>query len=181
MNNQHTIQAVRRWLEEFVIKFNICPFAGLELRRGAIKFVVSEATSEARLVADLENELLLLRANSKIETTLLIHPDVLQDFSYYNDFLTVVDRLLLQLELEGEMQIASFHPDYQFAGTATDDAENFTNRAPFPILHILREASVSKAVDGHPDVESIPANNIKRMNSMGASSLRMLMAKIKSG
>ncbi|ANO50693.1 DUF1415 domain-containing protein [Woeseia oceani] len=172
---------VRRWVEDLVVGLNLCPFAGRELVNNRIRFVESAATTEEQLLGTLEAELALLNNDAAIETTLLIHPDVLQDFFDYNQFLDTADRLLEQMELEGVYQVASFHPDYQFADTAADDAENYTNRSPYPLLHILREASLEKSIDAYPDVEQIPARNIERMNSLGREHLELLMRRCIDG
>lgn len=172
---------VRRWVEDLVVGLNLCPFAGRELVNNRIRFVESAATTEEQLLGTLEAELALLNNDAAIETTLLIHPDVLQDFFDYNQFLDTADRLLEQMELEGVYQVASFHPDYQFADTAADDAENYTNRSPYPLLHILREASLEKSIDAYPDVEQIPARNIERMNSLGREQLELLMQRCIEG
>ncbi len=116
----------------------------------------------------------LLNKDPSIETTLLIHPDVLQDFHDYNQFLNYVDKFLLDSGFEGVYQIASFHPDYQFDGTNADDAENYTNRSPYPMLHILREESLERAIAEYPDVEQIPARNVVLMNSFGRHKLQAL-------
>ena len=165
---------VRQWLESLVIELNLCPFAGRELLNDRVRFAVTDATTEDELLNALRAELELLGANTSIETTLLIHPDVLRDFADYNQFLDTADSLLRYLELEGIYQIASFHPDYQFSGTEPNDVENFTNRAPYPLLHILREESLERAIAEFPDVEQIPERNIKLMNSMGEEQLRRL-------
>jgi len=139
MESEAIAFVMRRWVEDLVVGLNLCPFAGRELVRNRVRFVVTEATTEEQLLAALETELALLNNDPAVETTLLIHPDVLQDFFDYNQFLDTADQLLVHTELEGVYQVASFHPDYQFAGTAAYDAENFTNRSPYPMLHILRE------------------------------------------
>lgn len=167
--------AVRRWVEDLVVGLNLCPFAGRELVRNRIRFVVTEATTEEQLLAALETELALLSDDAAIETTLLIHPDVLQDFYDYNQFLDTAERLLALMNLEGVYQIASFHPDYQFAGTAAGDAENFTNRSPYPLLHILREASLARSIAAYPDVEQIPVRNIEQMKTLGREKLQSLI------
>lgn len=166
---------VKKWLEEFVIERNLCPFAGRELNNERIRFSVTQAGSEQALIKDLEREVELLLEQAEIETTLLIHPNVLQDFFTYNEFLSNADKLLADKGLEGVLQIASFHPRYQFANTDADDAENYTNRSPYPLLHILREASVAKAIASHPNVELIPLDNIHAMNDLGADKLALLL------
>ena len=165
---------VRQWLESLVIELNLCPFARRELINDRVRFAVTGATTEDELLNALRAELELLGANTSIETTLLIHPEVLCDFADYNQFLDAVDSLLRYLELEGIYQVASFHPDYQFGGTEPNDVENFTNRAPYPLLHILREESLERAIAEFPDVEQIPERNITLMNSMGEEQLRRL-------
>ncbi|NQV86931.1 MAG: DUF1415 domain-containing protein [Woeseiaceae bacterium] len=175
MESEVIAHVVRRWVEDLVVGLNLCPFAGRELVRNRVRFVVTEAATEEQLLAALATELALLNDDAAIETTLLIHPDVLQDFFDYNQFLDTADRLLVQTELEGVYQIASFHPDYQFAGTAADDAENFTNRSPFPLLHILREAGLALSIAAYPDVEQIPVRNIAQMKSLGREKLQLLI------
>lgn len=166
---------VRRWVEDLVVGLNLCPFAGRELARNRVRFVVTDATTEAQLLAALETELVLLNDDAEIETTLLIHPGVLQEFFDYNQFLDIAERLLVEMKLEGVYQLASFHPDYQFAGTATGDAENFTNRSPYPLLQILREASLERSIAAYPDVEQIPVRNIEKMKSLGREKLQALL------
>lgn len=172
---------VRRWVEDLVVGLNLCPFAGRELARNRVRFVVTDATTEAQLLAALETELALLNDDAAIETTLLIHPDVLQEFFDYNQFLDIAERLLVEMKLEGVYQLASFHPDYQFAGTATGDAENFTNRSPYPLLHILREASLERSIAAYPGVEQIPVRNIEKMKSLGSEKLRALLQGCSAG
>lgn len=175
MESEAIAYMVRRWVEDLVVGLNLCPFAGRELVRNRVRFVVTEATTEEQLLAALETELALLNDDTAIETTLLIHPDVLQDFFDYNQFLDTAERLLMQTELEGVYQIASFHPDYQFAGTAVGDVENFTNRSPYPLLHILREASLARSIAAYPDVEQIAVRNIEQMKRLGCEELQSLI------
>ena len=167
-------QAVRNWVENIVVGLNLCPFAKKEMMKGSVRFIVSEADSEEKLLIDLHRELELLTYDETIETTLLIHPRVLNDFHLYNQFLSLADALLEQLLLDGIFQIASFHPEYQFAATAKDDVTNFTNRSPYPILHILREESLDIAIDTYPDVDQIPSRNIHLMREMGANKMKVL-------
>ena len=117
-----------------------------------------------------------LDKDPEIETTLLIHPHALADFADYNDFLALADALLVQAEREGVYQVASFHPHYRFAGTGEDDAENYSNRSPYPMLHLLREASVGQAIDAHPDIDAVPSRNIARMNELGRTHMKALLA-----
>jgi len=162
------VRATQRWLARFVIELGLCPFA----QQVVPHITVSRAASEQQLLNALAQELNALVACEQRETTLLVHPDVLQDFLDYNDFLACCDKLLATQDLEGVFQIASFHPDYQFAGTEPDDPENFANRSPYPMLHLLREASVSRAVDGHPDVERIVTRNAEVLGQLGSDALR---------
>ena len=154
---------------------NLCPFAKTELVKDRVRFAVTDAKNEVQLLTALENELALLERDASVETTLLAHPDVLQDFDDYNQFLGDADRLLVVMQLEGIYQIASFHPDYQFAGTEPDDAENYTNRSPYPVLHLLREDSLERAIEAYPDADQIPVRNIALMNRMGKSKLSDLL------
>ena len=176
MLNKNKIETTtRNWLQTIVIDLNLCPFAKREMLKNSIRFSVTEADTAEQLLFDLHAELQVILRDDAIETSLLIHPDVLQDFYEYNDFLSYADGLLQQTDLEGVFQIASFHPQYQFAGTAPDDVENFTNRSPYPILHILREASLSLAIDSHPHISSVPITNTKLMREMGPHKMKALM------
>ena len=173
-------RATRQWLEEIVIGLNLCPFARKELVNNRIRFVVSSANSEEALLTDLQAELRFLDEHPGTETTLLVHPGMLTDFDDYNDFLSAADGLLELLALDGIYQVASFHPCYRFAGTAPEDAENFTNRSPFPMLHLLRESSVTRAVESHPDPDAIPQRNIALMEELGADEMRQRLSRIHS-
>lgn len=169
------IDATRRWVEQVVVAFNLCPFAKRELVKDRVRFVVSKARDEATLLDELAHELALLNVDEAVETTLLIHPQVLQDFYHYNDFLEAADELLVDMNLEGVYQVASFHPDYQFGGTEPDDVENYTNRSPYPMLHLLREDSLSEAIDNYPEVDLIPERNIDCMNEHGLEKMQTLL------
>lgn len=153
----------------------LCPYAGRELVNNKIRFHVSGADTQERLLMDLQGELELLGADDSVETTLLIHPWALQDFYDYNQFLDVADALLVSMELEGVYQIASFHPDYQFAGTEPDDVENYTNRSPYPMLHLLREESLERAIAANPDSGKIPERNIELLKNLGRNKLQALL------
>ena len=169
------LAATRRWVSEVVIGLNLCPFARRELVNERIRFVATDANSEEGLLTALQEEMMHLDQHPEVETTLLVHPDVLTDFMDYNDFLDAADGLLVHLELDGEYQIASFHPDYQFGGTSAADAENYTNRSPYPMLHLLRERSLERAIAGYPGTESIPEQNVELMNRLGAGHMRNLL------
>jgi hypothetical protein len=170
------IAATREWLERAVIGLNLCPFAKAVHVRDQVRYVVSDACDEQSLLADLLHELRgLADADPElVETTLLIHPHVLGDFLDYNDFLEVADAAVSELDLDGELQVASFHPDYRFADTTPDDIGNFSNRAPFPTLHLLREASVDRAVAAFPDAGSIYERNIDTLRRLGHAGWRAL-------
>ncbi len=174
-NDEEIILAVRQWVETFVVGMNLCPFAKRELVQNRVRFVTTAATTAEQLLQVLQTELELLNADPSVETTLLIHPAVLQDFYDFNDFLGCADILLLDMELEGIYQVASFHPDYQFGGTRPGDAENYTNRAPYPVLHLLREESLERVIADYPDVDDIPERNIELMNSLGQDKLQALL------
>ena len=163
------IETTRRWLERAVIGLNLCPFAKAVHARGQVRYVLSAADTPAMLLEALGAELLRLRDTpaGEIDTTLLVHPDVLGDFHDYNDFLGEADELVATLGLEGVLQVASFHPQYQFAGSGPDDIENFTNRSPYPTLHLLREDSVSRTVDACPDPDAIVDRNIETLRRLG--------------
>lgn len=176
MNQQAVMQATRNWVENVVVDLNLCPFARRELVNNRVRFAVTKAQTEDALLNELQQELMKLVDDSSIETTLLIHPGVLQDFHDYNDFLAMADGLLDILDLEGVIQIASFHPRYQFAGTAEDAAENYTNRSPYPMLHLLREASLERAIDAYPDTDAIPQRNIERVEALGKEAMKTLLA-----
>ena len=169
MTAEEIIAATRRWLERSVIGLNLCPFAESVYRGNRVRFRVSEQTSASGLLQDLRSELTGLHAADPqhCETVLLIHPLVLADFVEYNDFLDVCEATVAELGLEGELQVASFHPDYRFAGTQSEDIENYTNRSPFPMLHLLREASVERAVAAVPDPQEIYRRNIRTLRDLG--------------
>ena len=173
-------KSVRRWLESFVIDLNLCPFAKRELVKNRIRFKVTNATTEEELLTVLQAEVDILTADEAIETTLLIHPQVLQDFGEYNQFLQLSDALLQQLNLEGVYQIASFHPDYQFANTQLEDVENYTNRSPYPMLHVLREKSLERVIADFPDTDEIPVRNMALMRRLGRKEI-LNMAFVDSG
>lgn len=173
--DEKVIGSVRQWVESVVVGLNLCPFAKRELVKNRVRFVVTKATNEDQLLVALEAELDLLSSEASVETTLLIHPGVLQNFYAYNQFLNAADALLRQMTLEGVYQIASFHPKYQFTGTGQDDVENYTNRSPYPMLHLIREESLERAIAGYPDVDNIPEQNKKLMESLGEVKMKKLM------
>lgn len=175
------IQATKCWVENWVIKENLCPFAHKPVSEGRVLYQVSEAQRPKQLIQDLTHALRQLAATpaSVLETTLLIHPYVLKDFLAYNDFLDEVDELVFDFGYEGEIQIASFHPDYQFADTDYDDVDNFTNRSPYPMLHLIRESSIEQATLYHPNIDAIPERNIEHVRQLGASHIQQLLQQCK--
>ena len=168
--------AVARWLNKVVIGLNLCPFAGKPTRENRVRFFVSNAREDESLLDDLQREMELLDKTppSEIETTLVIISQHLQDFFEYNQFLNWADQLLKRNRWVGVYQLATFHPDYCFAGAAPDDAENLTNRSPYPILHIIREASLEKALDFYAEVDEIPLVNQARVAALTAAEKQLL-------
>jgi hypothetical protein len=172
------IEATRIWLEKAVIGLNLCPYAKAVHVKEQIRWVQSDAQDTEALRADLVAELQTLAAADPeaIDTTVLIHPQVLGGFADYNDFLDIADAALVELELDGVLQIASLHPDYQFAGTEADDISNYSNRSPYPTLHLLREDSVARAVAAMPDAERIYERNIETLETLGHAGWQRVMA-----
>ncbi|MEI4515465.1 MULTISPECIES: DUF1415 domain-containing protein [Stenotrophomonas] len=173
------IAETRRWLEQIVIGLNLCPFAKAVYVKNQVRFVLSDATTVEALVEELAEELVLLRDTpaEQIDTTLIVHPDVLTDFLDYNDFLDNADAAIEALDLQGILQVASFHPQYQFAGVAPDDVSNYTNRAPYPTLHLLREDSVERAVAAFPDPDVIVERNIETLDKLGIEGWTRLLGR----
>lgn len=169
-------QDVRNWLQNVVIGLNLCPFASQPQQRNAVRYVISEATNDEDLLADLQLEMERLDQSSaeELETTLMIIPNYLQQFADYNDFLDAVDWLIEHKQWLGVYQVASFHPQYRFADTLPDAKENLTNRAPYPILHILREDSLEQAIAHYPDVDDIPTRNVDKMEALSAQDIARL-------
>ena len=169
MNEQDVIDATREWIEKAVIGLNLCPFAKAVYVKNQVRYVVSSAPHLDGLLEDLDRELDFLAAAdpAEVDTTLLIHPTLLGDFLDFNDFLQIAEAAVGEHGLEGVIQVASFHPRFQFEGTAPDDIGNSTNRAPFPTLHLLREASIERAVAAFPEAETIYQRNIETLETLG--------------
>ena len=163
------IEQTKHWISSFVVKLRLCPFAEFPLQNDQIRYVVYEGTDLGDLIDLLDKELKLIQLSNpkEIETTLIIHPKVLNDFYDYNDFLDIANQRIFALDLKGVLQIASFHPNYQFGGTEKDDVTNYTNRSPYPMLHILREESMEIALETYDNPESIPENNMALMHKLG--------------
>ena len=178
LTDEKVLADTRRWIEKAVIGLNLCPFAKAVYVKNQVRFVLSDASTPEALLEELAEELVLLRDADpeQIDTTLIIHPEVLTDFLEYNDFLENADAAVETLDLQGILQVASFHPQYQFAGAAPDDVSNYTNRAPYPILHLLREDSVERAVAAFPDPDVIIERNIETLDKLGVDGWNKLLA-----
>jgi len=175
-HDDDAVAATRRWIERAVIGLNLCPFARAPYVQERLRIAVSRATDVESLAEDLRAELEWLRDADAVEyeTSLLVHPFVLGEFADYNDFLDVADALLEDMELDGEIQVASFHPDYQFADAPPDAIENATNRSPYPTLHLLRESSIDRAVESGVDTDAIYERNIETLRRLGSEGWRTL-------
>ncbi|RQP25164.1 DUF1415 domain-containing protein [Piscinibacter terrae] len=168
----------RAWVDRAVIGLNLCPFAKAVQVKGQVRYVVSEASDAKTLLSELVAEMqrLVAAPAAEVDTTLLIHPWVLQDFHDYNDFLDIADGALEELGLDGVLQVASFHPDYQFEGTDVGDVTNATNQSPYPTLHLLREDSVDRAVDAFAEPEAIFEANMRTLEDLGEEGWAALRA-----
>jgi hypothetical protein len=173
---EQVIAATRTWLERAVIGQQLCPFAAGPYLNDRVRYFVSAQRSSVGLLEELSHELQALQDADPLqrETTLLIHPQVLADFLDYNDFLDECDAAVAELGFEGELQVASFHPRYQFAGTGAQDIENYTNRSPYPMLHLLREASIAQAVASFPAIDEIGTRNMETLRRLGHEGWRRL-------
>lgn len=179
--NDKFIRITKDWIETFVLGLNLCPFARHPFRTGKIKYVTFEGDNLELLTETVVRELeyMDITTPSVCETTLIILCDALTEFDDYLDYIGVVEYVVEQIKFEGVFQIASFHPDYQFEETLPSDVENYTNRSPYPILHILREDSVERAIEAFPEVGDIPAQNIDTMNKLGSEKIKKMMDAIK--
>ncbi len=177
---QNYLQQTQHWVEKIVIGLNLCPFAKPVFAKNQIKFVLSEATTLEALTNDLLVELDFLTGieGDDTETTIIVHPHVLQDFEDYLDYIDFTMDLIAEAGLEGTLQVASFHPNYQFEGTQITDIENYTNRSPFPMLHILREDTIEKATKTYPNIETIPERNIQKLKTIGLDGIAKIVQEI---
>jgi hypothetical protein len=177
LNEEVVLADTRRWIEKAVIGLNLCPFAKSVYVKNQVRIVVSHARHLDAFLDELDRELLLLRDTpaEEIDTTLLVHPTLFPDFEVFNDFLNVVDDVVAEHELEGVIQVAPFHPAFQFEGTMPDDVTNNTNRAPYPTLHLLREDSVERAAESGDDADTIVERNQQRLRELGAAGWQALM------
>jgi len=176
MTDQEVLDQTRFWLEKAVIGLNLCPFAKAVYIKNQVRLVVSHARHADDLLEELDSELdrLVDTATEEVDTTLLIHPTLFDDFLDFNDFLEVAESVVVEHGLEGVVQLASFHPKFQFDGTEPDDIGNYTNRAPFAILHLLREESVERAVAAFPEADAIFEENIKTLEQLGHAGWKAL-------
>ncbi|MEJ5895898.1 DUF1415 domain-containing protein [Aquabacterium sp. G14] len=176
MEHDTVIEDTRNWLVKAVIGLNLCPFAKGVHVKNQVRYRVSDASTPEALLEDLIEELTFLRDADpeEVDTTLLVHPGVLQDFLDFNDFLDVVDAAVEELELDGVLQVASFHPDYQFADADADDIENYSNRAPYPTLHLIREESLDRAIEAFPEAEDIYETNKATLRKLGLAGWKKL-------
>ncbi|MDD5462273.1 MAG: DUF1415 domain-containing protein [Methylococcales bacterium] len=172
----HLITVTRTWLKTLIIAYSICPFAKRELDRGSIHFSVNHDTEIENCLANLMLECDRLDSDSNIETTLLIYGSAFTDFGDYLDFVELSETLLIDQGYEGIYQLASFHPDYCFEGADPDDPANYTNRSPYPMVHLLRESSIEQATANYPHPEHIPQHNIKLTRELGLAKMRALLA-----
>ncbi|HSB93908.1 MAG TPA: DUF1415 domain-containing protein [Flavitalea sp.] len=176
-NEIEVISQTKRWLETVVIGLNFCPFAGREFTKDSIRYSVLHSSDRKQILTTLALEFQRLDDHAEIETTLIILPNQLPDFHKYLDVVDLCQELLEEEDYEGTYQIASFHPSYLFTGSIESDPSNYTNRSPYPMIHILREASISKALEFFPDAEGIPQRNIDLANKKGLEVMRLLWQK----
>jgi len=174
MNNteQAIIQRTKSWVQEIVIGLNLCPFASQPFLNDSIEYTVIADDSIEQHLQQLANSFNLLDDNPDIETSLLVYPETYQTFDDYLDWLDYANHLLEDLNYTGCYQIASFHPDYRFADSTKNDAANFTNRSPYPMLHLIREHSLESAATNYPDIEQVPKNNIKKLQEIGYTEMQ---------
>jgi len=175
--SQVVIAATQAWLKSIIIEYNICPFAKRELERGSIRFSVNHDPDIENCLLNLMLECDRLDADPSVETTLLIYSNAFKAFDDYLDFLEIAETLLIDQGYEGIYQLASFHPDYCFEGAKQDDPANYTNRSPYPMLHLLRETSIDRAVATYPHPENIPQRNIELTRELGLAKMQALLAK----
>ena len=177
-SNQTVIQQTKNWVQEIVIGLNLCPFASLPFNNETIEYTVNSGNSTEQHLHQLADSFSKLDNTTNIETSLLIYPDAYQKFDDYLELLHFANSLLEELNYSGVYQLASFHPDYRFAGSTEDDASNFSNRSPYPMLHLIREKDLEKAIANYPNVEQIPENNIKKLREIGYREMQRKLKKL---
>lgn len=179
-SEQTIIQQTKNWVEEIVIGLDLCPFAAKPFQNNRIEYIVVGGDSTEKHLQQLADSFNLLDNNPDIETSLLIYAGAYQTFDDYLDWLDYANHLLDDLNYTGHYQLASFHPDYRFAGSMKNDAGNFTNRSPYPMLHLIREKSLEAAVKNFPDIEQVPKNNIKKLQEIGYTEMQKKLKNIRS-
>ncbi len=176
--NQTIIQQTKNWVEQIVIGLNLCPFASLPFKNETIEYTVNSGDSTEQHLHQLADSFSKLDKMKSIETSLLIYPDAYQKFNDYLELLHLANLLLEELNYSGIYQLASFHPDYRFAGSAESDASNFSNRSPYPMLHLIRESDLEQALARYPDIELVPENNIKKLREIGYQEMQRKLKKL---
>ena len=178
LDSNQIITQTKKWITDVVIGCNFCPFAAREVKRNSILYEVILSENKKEILQLLSSTFTKMDNDENVETAFLILPDVFDSFTSYLDLLETAENFLAKENYEGIYQLASFHPQYLFAGSNENDAANYTNRSPFPMLHILREASLSKAIDSYPNVDDIPQRNIDFANSKGLFFMKSLLSNI---
>lgn len=178
ITTQTIIQQTKNWVSEVVIGLNLCPFAASVFAAEQIAYIVAHGDNKEQHLLQLVDCFTQLDSNDAIETSLVIYPDTYLAFDDYLDFLHLTNQLLKDLNYTGIYQIASFHPDYRFDGSHADDAANYTNRSPYPMLHLIRESSLEKALANYPDIEQVPENNIKNLRDIGYKTMQAKLKKL---
>ncbi len=174
-SDQHIIDKTKNWMTSFIVKLNICPFAKRELARNSIKYNIVHAKKRNQALESLLSELCFLDKTPSVETTLMLFPFLFKDFYQYLDFVDGAECHLNEHGYDGIYQLATFHPNYCFADTEFDDVSNFTNRSPYPMIHILREESLEKAITNYGNTEDIPQRNIETLKNVGAERIKQLL------
>ncbi len=180
VNNSAVVSQTKRWIEAVIIDLNFCPFAKKVFDQQTLFYKVVESEKTEEGLSIVIDECLRLDSNKEIETTLIIYPDMLEDFNDYLDFLELANQLLETQNYAGIYQLASFHPNYCFDGVAMEAAENYTNRSPYPMLHLIRESRLEGALETYPDPEQIPLRNIERAKKEGAGFFKQILKQIKN-
>ncbi len=179
INRSDSIEQTKQWLQDVIITLNFCPFAKKEFDSGRVRFALCEETEREKILSAVIDECQRLDINSEIETTLIVFSEGLEDFDQYLNVVELADELMNLQGYEAVYQLATFHPDYVFAGTDKMDAANYTNRSPLPLLHLIREESLEQALKNYPDPESIPEKNINKARELGLTYFHRMLEKIK--
>lgn len=177
--NNKVVLHTQRWIESVVVGLNFCPFAAREIQKNSVRYSVSTGIGQQQWLDEFRLELEMLDSDASIETSFLIYEHQLSDFPDYLIWVEALNIMLENWEYEGIYQIASFHPDYTFEGSSPDDPGNFTNRSPYPMIHLLREESLEKAIASHPDIEAVPESNVKLARDRGLMFMEELLANAK--